>query len=147
MSGDGTPRYIVVDASVSLKWALDDEEAVASAVTLRNVALDGQFQMVAPTLWMYELTNGLVTAVRRGRLSADVGLEALDLLLTVGVRLADPQAADVYTTSSSYGIAAYDAAYLALADTLAAPLWTGDRRLYDAVRDRAPFVHWIGDYR
>ena len=42
--------YAVVDASVSLKWALDDEEAVAEAVALRDAAIDGRFEMVAPSL-------------------------------------------------------------------------------------------------
>jgi len=59
--------YLVVDASVSLKWALDDEEAVPQAVALRDAAFRDGAQMVAPSLWLYEITNGLVTAVRRGR--------------------------------------------------------------------------------
>jgi hypothetical protein len=33
--------YRVIDASVALKWALDDEEAVTQAVALRDAALRG----------------------------------------------------------------------------------------------------------
>ncbi|MBI2323132.1 MAG: hypothetical protein HYU88_13815 [Chloroflexi bacterium] len=43
----GSP-YVVVDASVSLKWALDDEAHVGKAVALRDAAIRGRFAMVAP---------------------------------------------------------------------------------------------------
>lgn len=138
--------YVVVDASVSLKWALDDEDAIDQAVALRDAAMAGQFEMVAPSLWLYEMINGLVTAVRRARLEPQAGIEALNDLMFVGVRLADPEAEDIYRQSIQYGIAAYDAAYLALADALDASLWTGDRRFYQSVQGSASRAHWIGDF-
>ncbi len=146
MSWGGANGYLVVDASISLKWALDDEEWVAQAVALRDAALDGWWWMVAPSLWLFEVANGLVTAVRRRRLAAETGLQALGLLQTVGVQMADPEAGEVYEAAIRYEVAAYDAAYLALAAKLGAELWTGDRRFYDAVRDTTGFVRWIGDY-
>lgn len=140
-------RYVVVDASVSLKWALDDEDAVAEAIALRDAAIAGQFEMVAPSLWIYEVTNGLIVAVRRRRLASEAeGMQALNHLLGLGVRLADPEATAVYDYALRYGIAAYDAAYLALAEALEAPLWTGDRPFYEAVHTTTTLVHWIGDY-
>lgn len=143
---DGGRPYVVVDSSVSLKWALDDEDAVEQAVALRDAAVSGRVDMVAPSLWLYEVINALVIAARRGRLTSEIGTQALDLLLALGVRLADPEAQDVYFTAIRYGVAAYDAAYLALAATLDVPLWTGDRRFYDAVRGTTELVRWIGDY-
>ena len=146
MTAGDSATYVVVDASVSLKWALDDEESVSQAIALRDAALDGRWRMVAPSLWVYEVTNGLLTAVRRQRLTASTGLQALGLLQAVGVRLADPEAKDVYEMGCQYHVAAYDAAYLALATSLRADLWTGDRKFYEAVRDSASFVRWIGEY-
>ncbi len=143
---DGSSPYSVVDSSVAMKWVLDDEDAVAEAVALRDDALAGRLEMVAPSLWQYEVTNGLATGVRRGRLSSEQGAEAIRHLLALGVRMADPEAANVYQKAVDLGIAAYDAAYLALAERLGALLWTGDRRFYDAVRHRANSVRWIGDY-
>lgn len=139
-------EYLVVDASVALKWALDDEEWVSQAVGLRDASLAGRWRMVAPSLWLYEVTNGLVTAVHRQRMAADTGLQALTLLQSLGVRLADPEAGEVYEAAVRFRVTAYDAAYLALATTLGADLWTGDRRFYDAVRQAAHRVRWIGDY-
>jgi predicted nucleic acid-binding protein len=147
MSGQPhVPPYIVVDASVSLKWTLNDEEAVDQAVALRDAAIGGRFEMLAPSLWLYEVANGLVVATRRGRLAPDIGAQVFKHLLIIGVRLADPEAPDVYEQALYYGVAAYDAAYLALAQALGVPLWTGDRRFYDTIRDRSDLVHWIGDY-
>lgn len=135
--------YIVVDASVTLKWVFDDEEAVEQAVALRDDAIEGIRQMVAPSLWLYEVTNGLVTGVRRARLDARVGVRILEQLLAVGVRLVDPEPVTVFRLAVQHGLSAYDAAYASLAQALRAPMWTGDRRLRDAVGDP---VRWIGDY-
>jgi len=138
--------YMVVDASVSLKWALDDEESVDQAVGLRNMALSTGLEFVAPSLWLYEVINGLGVAVRRGRIAQDAAEQALDHLLALGIRLADPPAERVYQLALGTGLAAYDAAYLALAEALGVSLWTGDRILYDRARAKSEFVHWIGDF-
>lgn len=135
--------YIVVDASVTLKWVFDDEEAVEQAVALRDDAIEGIRQMVAPSLWLYEVTNGIVTGVRRARLDARVGVRILQHQLSVGVRLVDPEPAMVYGLAVELGISAYDAAYASLARALRAPMWSGDRRLCDTVGDP---VRWIGEY-
>lgn len=139
-------RHLVIDASVTLKWALDDEDAVTQATALRDHALDNHIEMMAPSMWPYEVSNALVTASRRGRVSAEYGRQALEHLLRIGVRIVDPETIVVYDTAQRHGIAAYDAAYLALAVTLGLPLWTGDRRFYEAVRPSFADIHWIGDF-
>ncbi len=42
--------------------------------------------------------------------------------------------------------AAYDAHYLALAEMKGCPLWTADKRLFNAVRAELDWVHWLGNY-
>ena len=117
MTGGTTPHgpYVVVDASVALKWALDDETAIDCAVALRDDALRGRHTMVAPSLWVYEVANGLRSATRRGRLTADEGARALEHMLGIGVVLADPEPRAVLTTAADLGVSVYDAAYAALA--------------------------------
>ncbi len=139
-------NYLIVDASVSLKWALNDEEYVTQAVALRDAAVrERRFEMLAPSLWVYEVANGLNVAVRRGRIDGATGEQALRLLLVLGVRLVDPAPVDVYREAEQSGIAVYDAAYLALARALDAPLWTGDWRFYQAVQGDS-LVRWIGEF-
>ncbi len=138
--------YVIVDASVSLKWALNDGEHVAQAVALRDAAVrERRFEMLAPSLWVYEIANGLIVAARRGCIDVATGEQALRLLLALGVRLVDPAPVETYRETERFGITAYDAAYLALARALDAPLWTGDRRFYQAVQGD-PLVRWIGEF-
>lgn len=138
---------VVVDASVSLKWAFDDEDHVAEAVALRDAAVfERRFEMLAPSLWVYEVANGVVVAVHRGRVDRAIGRQALQHLLALGVRLVDPDPLQVYRLAIEYGLLAYDAAYVALAQALDITLWTGDRRLYERVVERTDRVHWVGAF-
>jgi predicted nucleic acid-binding protein len=43
------------------------------------------------------------------------------------------------------GIALYDAVYLSLAENLGLQYVTADRKLFDRISSRYPFVHWLGD--
>lgn len=141
------PLSIIIDASVSLKWALDDEDCVEQAVALRDESIRRQVQLLAPSLWMYEVTNGLVSAARRRRISIEQGRTALELLMSLGVGFADPESTDCYRTAVDLGVAAYDAAYLTLADDLGTVLWTGDKKFWEAVRWKTVNVRWIGDFQ
>ncbi len=136
----------VIDSSVALKWVLNDEENVEEAIALRNAGLAGEFGMVAPSLWIIEIINGLATAVRRVRVSTTIGKSALTALMNSDVSLADPEPEKIYEIALAFGIASYDAAYLALAETLKVPLWTGDKKLYNKISGRFQDIKWIGNY-
>jgi predicted nucleic acid-binding protein len=139
-------ELIVVDASVVLKWQLDDEECIEQAVMLRNdFYLEGAFQIIAPQLLAYELANGITVAARRKRIAFDKATEALSNLLILGIELRESEPLLSLKLALEYNISAYDAAYLALAMTEKCKLWTGDKALYQAINDQT-LVKWIGDY-
>lgn len=141
------PRPVVVDASVVLKWQLDDEEAVAQALALRDdFLLHDRVSFAAPFLLVFELTNGMLTATRQGRLSRDQAEEGLALLLAVGIRLMAVDATRVFSLSMRWKLSAYDGAYLGLAEKLDSEVWTGDRAFYTACRGKGSRVRWVGDY-
>lgn len=140
-------RPIVVDASVVLKWQLEDEEAATQALALRDdFLLRGRVSLVAPFLLVFELTNGLLTATRQGRLSRDQAEEGLALLLAAGIRLMAVDPVRIFSRSLRWKLSAYDGAYLGLAETLDSEVWTGDRAFHTACRGRGSRVRWIGDY-
>jgi len=63
------PGLVVVDASVVLKWQLDDEEYIPQATTLRNdFYAQGAIKAIAPYLLIYEVVNGILTATRRKKI-------------------------------------------------------------------------------
>jgi predicted nucleic acid-binding protein len=103
--------------------------------------------MVAPSLWINEVTNALAVAYLKNRVDLEQMTLALALLQGQGVRLADPEPMECLGIATSFEISGYDAAYVALAEALESELWTGDRGLYERVRDRSGLVRWIGDYR
>ena len=142
------PSPVVVDASVVLKWQLEDEEAVPQALALRDdFLLHGRVSLAAPSLLAYEITNGILTAARRGRLPRNLSEEALRLLLAAGIRLLPVDPLRVFALSLRWKVSAYDGAYLTLAEQMDSEVWTGDRAFYTACRKKGSRVRWIGDYR
>ena len=140
-------RLIVVDASVVLKWQLDDEECITQATALRDdYYLQGAIRVIAPQLLVYELVNGIATATRHKRLAPDEAIEAMGNLLALGVELREVEPLRILETALRYNLAAYDAAYLALAEGEKCDLWTGDRAFYQATKSESLQVRWIGDY-
>lgn len=138
---------LVVDASVVLKWQLEDEEAVAQALTLRDdFLLHSRISLTAPSLLVYEVTNGMLTATRQRRLSRNQAEEGLTNLLAAGIRLVPAEPSRIFSLSFQWRVSAYDGAYLAVAEGIDCEVWTGDRAFYNACRKRRSRVRWIGDY-
>jgi predicted nucleic acid-binding protein len=59
----------VIDASATLPWCCDDE-STAYTEGLLNRCAAGEEVMVA-SVWPLEITNGLLSAQRRGRVTAE----------------------------------------------------------------------------
>jgi len=139
---------VVADASVVLKWQLDDEDCIAQATALRDDFFAREVvNVIAPHLLVYEVVNGIATAARRRPIAGDQAIEALSNLMALGIDLREVDPLMVLEMSLRYNLAAYDAAYLALAEAAQCDLWTGDRALYEAVRGESARVRWVGDYR
>jgi predicted nucleic acid-binding protein len=124
---------LVLDASVVLSWAFEDEATAELDRVLDLVAAEGA---IVPALWSYELGNGVLTAFRRGRMSARVRSRFLELLsqLPIDVVAGTPRPADLVQHGETHDLTAYDAAYLGLALDRSADLATIDGRLAEAAR-------------
>lgn len=119
----------VIDASVAVKWVVD-EDGTAAALALRR------YSLAAPDLLIAECANILWKKVRRGELSGgEAGLAArllaradvdlipmrrfLDAAIQIAIALDHP---------------AYDCVYIAIADAEGLPFVTADERLIRKVR-------------
>jgi len=141
------PELIVVDASVVFKWQLNDEDNVRQALLLKKDYLDDStLKLFAPTIFLYELINAIVVAGRKNRIAPENLFETLQNVLVADIELLEIEPFQVIELCQEYNIAAYDAAYLALAESLDCDLWTGDRAFYNAVKDKSARVKWIGNY-
>jgi predicted nucleic acid-binding protein len=130
------PSTLVVDAGIALKLVLPGPDQARLRALADEWRRDGA-ALVAPDLWLYEVTSALAKAVHFEVLTEDEGRRALGLLHRLDVRLVPPDATQVVLaydwTRRLRRAAAYDSFYLALAETLGADLWTTDRRLHAAV--------------
>lgn len=144
---DRKKKTLVVDASVALKWQFEDEEAAEEATRLLMDYVEGDQELVAPTLFTYEVLSGIEAAIRRGRVPESSGLRAFRFILALDIPLRDftQLAARAFRISRQFGISPYDAAYMALAQAEGIELVTGDRKLLSTVARHLPWVRWIGD--
>jgi predicted nucleic acid-binding protein len=124
---------LVVDASVTLSWCFRDEQGEYGARVLRRLAGD---TVLVPGLWLLEVTNGLLVAERRGRLSAaelsHVRQLLADLPVTVVELALEEALGSVLEVARSQSLSAYDASYLDLAMRQGLPLATQDDILRSA---------------
>lgn len=107
---------IVVDASVALAWCFPDEASEYAEAVL--VALEGHSVLV-PAVWALEVTNAIVVAERRKRISQPEIGRFVELLggLTINEESL-PVAANVSSIlplAREYRLSAYDASYLEVA--------------------------------
>jgi predicted nucleic acid-binding protein len=114
---------IVVDASVALKWVLDEPGSEA-AVALRD------HELVAPTLWLAEAANALWRHARIGEISNDEAIAYFAELLKAPVASLpiEPQLEPALKLAMEIGHPIYDCIYLALALRHQTHVVTADRR-------------------
>jgi predicted nucleic acid-binding protein len=140
---------ICVDASVAVKWILDEERS-ERARALYEMVIRTSLSIVAPPLLPLEVTNILRQRMRTtSGLSLVQATQHLNDFLALPIEFHNPVGLHSWALvlADALGLpATYDAHYLALAEQLGCELWTDDRRLIRQVTPSLPFVRWIGDY-
>ncbi len=139
---------LVIDSSVAIKWRLRDEGELAQADALQDDFVAGRVELLVPMLFDYEVGNVLKVAVTRARLTEAEAVVALADFKVINIERHQflPYQSRAFQLAIQYQRSVYDAAYLALAETHGLDLYTGDKRLYNAVNGNFPWVKWIGDY-
>lgn len=107
-----------------------------------------EIRTVAPGLISYEITNALYRLFIGAAATFEETAEFLELALGLEIDVIS----DSFLHRKALLIAhkcrlksAYDAHYLALAQSLDADLWTADRRLVNAVTEIFPWVKFLGE--
>jgi predicted nucleic acid-binding protein len=115
---------LVVDASVAIKWVID-EPGTPQALSLRR------HRLYAPDLLAAECANVLWKKVRRNELTAPEALIAARLLQRADLELTPMRALLEPATrlAITLGHPAYDCAYLALAESMSCDFVTADHQL------------------
>ena len=128
---------MIVDCSVLIAGLLPDEIEVQARVLLEDLQ-HGVSVVVVPSLFYQEVSNVLLMAYRRRRISREVLSQYLDVIAILPLRIdtaAATQSSAMKTVcelAEKYGLTTYDASYLELAIRLGLPLATLDSDLYNA---------------
>ena len=140
-------EFVVVDASLAFKWLVEEEHS-DRATALARLWDDEGSQLAAPPLMPFEVANALHRRVLRGELTVEVAVDLMQDLMSLGVAY--------HVTPNLHGRAlalasqlkqgaAYDAHYLALAESLGCEVWTADQRFYRAASSSVDNLRWIGE--
>ena len=129
-----TVPVVIIDASVAVRWVLDDEPSRAGALTLRSALETGRVAAVEPAHFMLEVAGALDRAVRDGRIGVEEAGRAL--LALEAVSFDDTPAMAVagasFDVAVMTGVRVPDAAYVVCAARNRAQLVTADARQLEA---------------
>ncbi len=136
---------MVVDASVALKWLVEEEGSEAA-----NRLLQGDHELYAPRLMASEIANALWRKARLGEIGRG---EAGTLAATVQempLRWGEDEGlgADATRLAIALDRPVYDCVYLAFAHRIGAELVTADTRFANAlaVTEHGGSVKLLGDF-
>ena len=146
----GQPRVpsFVIDASVAIKWYLDDEDFVDVARSVLHDATARRIRLQAPGHFHFEVANAILSAVNSGRVTHELGQRSIDNLLSLPINVTSDRnlIMNAYAYARQFECTLYDAAYVALADATHWPLIHADRRLQISLAGRFPHARWIARY-
>jgi predicted nucleic acid-binding protein len=141
-------NYVVVDASLAIKWVLK-EPYTDDALALAGEWADTETRPTAPCLLLAEVTNVLHRRTLLGHISPGQAKAFLAGLLDMGIEVRESPQIHLRALELAHQLqmpAVYDAHYLALADILGCDLWTADERFFNLVKERQPRVKWLRQY-
>ena len=120
----------IIDASVALSWVFEDENHIQTDTLLDQLAEEGA---LVPQLWHLETRNALLTAERRGRLTAEDVNGRVDALKDLPIITdEEPDLQLAFELARTYGLTIYDALYLELAKRKNTTLATLGKQLEQA---------------
>ena len=124
---------LVLDASVTLAWAFEDEGNAYTDFVLESLAAVKAF---VPNIWPLEVGNALLVAERRGRLNQAASVQFLALLrqlpIVVEAERVELMLGEILALAREQRLSTYDATYLHLAMRRGFSLATNDEILRQA---------------
>lgn len=126
----------IVDASVGFAWVYQGQATQETDRLLNDVAAGAT--VVVPALWFLEMSNVLLVAQRRHRLTAGQRKAAMEKLTAMQLTVDEEGSRNAFGKTSElaeqYGLSIYDATYLELALRRLLPLASRDEALRNAAR-------------
>ncbi len=137
----GPPLTCVLDASVAVKLAIEEERSAEARLLIAQSQADPSEFMAVPDLFFAECANVLWKKVRRRTLAPPVATLGLADLWALELDVVPTRdlATDAFAIACRHGVSVYDACYLALSREKRIPLLTADHKLAEMLQG-APFA-------
>jgi predicted nucleic acid-binding protein len=138
----------VVDANLTVALVLSTPYSAQAQALWERWSAEAT-DVYAPDLWAYEVTSALCKAISLTGMPLSEAEARLETLTRLGVQLVPPTL-ELNRLALRWAerlgqTVAYDAHYLALAETLGCDFWTADRRLVQSVGTEVSWVHGIDE--
>lgn len=125
---------VVIDASVVLRWAFDDEVDRAGATLVADALAEGRLDAVGPPNFLLEVAGVLALAMRNGRTSHEGATRVMAAMTAIAIDEVEPHgfAAATLQLAMDTGLRVPDASYLEVARRRGATLISADARQLEA---------------
>ncbi|MEQ1886095.1 MAG: type II toxin-antitoxin system VapC family toxin [Bryobacteraceae bacterium] len=135
---------LVVDASVAIKWVLNEDGHLPARDLLRTF-VSGENDLVAPRTLPEEVSSALAKRVRTKHLTSAAAIKAFEFLERYMPTLESDRALtkEALLLSLRLQLGLWDCLYLALAIRGRYTLITADRRLYRGAIAHYPYVEML----
>ncbi len=124
---------IIIDSSIGVKTIIPEHDS-AKAWQLQGDVRKGIHELLAPDLYMIEISNILISAHRTGKIPAkDLPFTYLELFRQQPIIFsATAYLPGAFKIASQIRVSVYDAIYLAMSQQENCPLVTADQKLINA---------------
>ncbi len=140
---------IVIDTNVVVKFFVQETGSLHAERLLKAV-LSADIELVAPDFMLTELVNVLWLKVERGELDDEEAEEIIARLLVLAELIeiipARTVLGSMFQTARRHGHSAYDAAFLALAESRGIRLVTADAKFYQKTRSLSSKLVLLEDW-
>jgi len=145
-------ELLVLDCTITASWFIPDETTEQSQKILNGI-LNQDVSMTVPSLWWFEILNVMKNAIRRKRITEPAVKKALFLLKEIPMKVVEPEKqgqSGILSLTLLENLSAYDAAYLHLALSSGADLYSTDsdflilKKKYPCIKSPAEYRHASG---
>lgn len=121
-------KKVIVDASFLLPFFLPDEASDSVDEVMMQFE-NGEVELMSATLLPYEISNALLSAVRRDRISFSDATARMADFACLDIVLVHVDSESCLVLANNHNLSVYDASYLWLAQDQQCPLLTNDETL------------------
>ena len=140
---------VVLDSSIAIFNLIETDQSEI-AVDQLSCLTKQQVKLCAPRLWLYEVISGIRKYRYANLITTKQAETAVELAISFGIEFIEETLTLCHSAlrwADRLGqMAAYGSVYIAAAESLDCPFWTGDEKLVNNARAAgAGFVYWIGE--